>query len=56
MAAKTEGMKAFASKNDRTRWDPPVVQTIPINCALGAAPGTKCDRYGSLSTGTGCPN
>lgn len=55
MAVSTEGMTSFSGKGDKKPWKAPVVQMIALEAALGAAMGSKCDRYGSLSKGTGCP-
>jgi hypothetical protein len=40
---------------EKKPWTMPELQMIQIDSALGASAGTKCDRYGSLSHGTGCP-
>jgi hypothetical protein len=55
MAIQTAPMNPFSGKTDRKLWQSPVVETMPIYGALGASPGSKCDKYGSLSVGTGCP-
>jgi hypothetical protein len=55
MAMLTERMNSFSGKSDKKLWMSPVVETLAIGTALGAAAGSKCDKYGSLSTGTGCP-
>jgi hypothetical protein len=55
MATQAERMNLFSGKTDNKPWTTPVVEALRIHGALGAAVGTKCDRYGSLSIGTGCP-
>jgi hypothetical protein len=40
---------------EKKPWTAPVLEIIQIDSALGASAGTKCDRYGSLSHGSGCP-
>jgi hypothetical protein len=42
-------------KADRKAWTKPKLQSIPIHSALGSHTGSKCDKYGSLSHGEGCP-
>jgi hypothetical protein len=39
---------------DKKTWTAPVLQTIPVRAALGSAAGSKCDKRGSLSHGSGC--
>lgn len=36
-------------------WSRPAIVVLPLTGARGAVPGAKCDKYGSLSVGTGCP-
>ncbi|MGD0798123.1 MAG: hypothetical protein ABR910_10405 [Acidobacteriaceae bacterium] len=55
MASPIEPMNPFSGKTDKKLWKSPAVETLPIHGALGASVGSKCDRYGSLSKGTGCP-
>ena len=55
MAMQVERSSSFSANADKKQWNTPVIQTIAINAASGAAVGSKCDRYGSLSKGTGCP-
>jgi hypothetical protein len=55
MALQTEPLKPFSGKTDKELWKAPVVETMPLYGALGATLGSKCDKYGSLSHGTGCP-
>ena len=55
MAIHIERMNSFSGKTDKKLWKSPVVETLVIGAALGASAGAKCDKYGSLSTGTGCP-
>jgi hypothetical protein len=35
-------------------WVPPAIVILPLRSATGNSPGSKCDKYGSLSHGTGC--
>ena len=55
MATQAERMNSFSGKMDKTPWTAPIVQALRLHGALGASVGAKCDKYGSLSTGTGCP-
>ena len=36
-------------------WTVPALQTITLRIAQGSKAGSKCDKFGSLSTGSGCP-
>jgi hypothetical protein len=37
-------------------WTKPELVVVKLNAARGASAGSKCDRYGSLSHGTNCPD
>ena len=50
----SERLSALPQSNKKL-WIIPALQTIPIKSALGATVGTKCDKFGSVSHGKGCP-
>jgi len=54
MAVSKDRMTVVLVRAEKKPWTVPVLQMISIHDALGATTGTKCDRYGSLSHGTGC--
>jgi hypothetical protein len=55
MAVPVERVHASPAVADKKPWTAPVLETIPIRAALGSKKGSKCDKYGSLSHGSGCP-
>jgi hypothetical protein len=55
MAVPIERVSTSPGKAEKKTWTTPVLETIPIHAALGSRAGSKCDKYGSLSHGTGCP-
>jgi hypothetical protein len=55
MAVSIERTNEVSAGAEKRPWTVPELQTIPVRAALGAAVGTKCDRYGSVSHGSGCP-
>jgi hypothetical protein len=36
-------------------WTSPAIRTVEMKAAQGLSAGSKCDKYGSLSHGSGCP-
>jgi hypothetical protein len=54
MTIQTERMTTFSAAGKKP-WKAPVLEALALHGALGASPGSKCDKYGSLSVGTGCP-
>jgi hypothetical protein len=42
-------------KSVSKKWTAPVIQVIEMKAAQGSLAGTLCDKFGSLSHGTGCP-
>jgi hypothetical protein len=55
MADSIERANEVSAGAEKRPWTVPVLQAIEMKAALGAAVGTKCDRYGSVSHGSGCP-
>lgn len=35
-------------------WTSPAIRTVEMKAAQGLSAGPKCDKYGSLSHGSGC--
>jgi hypothetical protein len=55
MAAIVENKNLSLGQAKKKIWTEPSLQTITINAALGSKAGSKCDKFGSLSVGSGCP-
>jgi hypothetical protein len=55
MAVPIERESSSPGKPEKKAWTTPVLETIPVHAALGNKAGSKCDRFGSVSHGTGCP-
>jgi hypothetical protein len=55
MSHTVENKKISTGYVEKKRWTIPVLQAIALKEALGSKNGSKCDKFGSLSTGTGCP-
>jgi hypothetical protein len=54
MAITVEVKNVSSSMAKKAVWTVPTLQMININAAYGARPGSRCDKFGSLSTGPGC--
>jgi hypothetical protein len=39
----------------KSEWIQPSIAILVLNTAAGAHPGPFCDKFGSLSHGSGCP-
>jgi hypothetical protein len=56
MASIVEIKNVTSGQAEKKMWTAPTLQVISINEAMGARTGPHCDRFGSLSIGTGCPD
>jgi hypothetical protein len=55
MATIVEIKNVTSGQAEKKMWIAPALQMISIHEAMGARVGPHCDRFGSLSIGTGCP-
>jgi hypothetical protein len=55
MTVPIERVTPSSCKAEKKAWTTPVLETIPVRAAMGSKAGNKCDKFGSLSHGTGCP-
>ena len=53
MAVPIERESSSPGKPEKKAWTKPVLETIPVHAALGNKAGSKCDRFGSNSHGSG---
>jgi hypothetical protein len=42
--------------SNRKTWTSPAIRVVELKAAQGLSAGSKCDKYGSLSHGSGCPS
>jgi hypothetical protein len=54
MIVPIERVKSSSGKTEKKPWTTPVLETIPVRAAMGSKAGNKCDKFGSLSHGSGC--
>jgi hypothetical protein len=54
MAVPIERVSSSPGLADKKPWTTPALETIPMRAALGSQAGSKCDKHGSLSHGSGC--
>jgi hypothetical protein len=54
MASIVQIKNVASVQAEKKMWTVPALQTIMLQAAQGSKAGSKCDKFGSLSTGTGC--